>query len=548
MLLRPVYGAGVERFAGFFLLSWGWKRAILSFCVGAFSALAMAPFNTFFILFFTFPILLWLMEATCADPASRWFDRVFKSFLTGWCFGFGYFLAGLWWIGNAFLVEAGQFGWMLPLAVILLPAFLAIFHGVGTVIAAYLWRDDWRRPLALAAGLGLGEYLRGQVLTGFPWNTLGYGALTHELIMQKSALLGVYGVTVLAIMVFSAPGLIALRYGTRQVPVRLFWGFCVLLVAADIGYGWTRLRNSGQEMAPGVSLRLVQPAIDQAAKWSPETQQANMQLLLDLSDGQNPDNGQRLMDTTLLIWPESAFPFVLTRRPDALSAIAQMLPPGTQLVSGALRPEPAMPGEGREPVYNSVFTIDHEGGITGAADKVHLVPFGEYLPFQKWAEATGLEQLTHLRGGFTAGNRRMLLDGGQAGKFLPLICYEIIFSGNIVTGSERPGWLLNVTNDAWFGMTPGPYQHWQQAVIRGVEEGLPVVRVANNGISSVSDANGRIVERIALGMRAIADSPLPLPLPPTLYSKLGNWLFGMIVFVIILVAAFPVSLYNTTRH
>jgi apolipoprotein N-acyltransferase len=536
----------VERSAGHFIVSWGWRRLIAAFSAGALSALAMAPLDFFAVLFVTMPVMLWLMEAVAADPGKGVTARIIPGFATGWWFGFGYFLAGMWWIGNAFLVEAEQFGWMLPIAVVALPAGLACFYGVGAVVTQWLWREDWRRPLALGVGLSLGEVLRGHLFTGFPWNTIGYGALTHEILMQKASLLGLYGVTALAVVVFSAPGLAALYPGLANRQTRVFLVCCALLVAADLTYGWWRLRHADHETVKGVSLRLVQPAIDQSAKWSPETEAANLRLMLDLSAGGDRDAGQ--MEATLLLWPESAFPFILAERPDALSAIGAMLAPGTQLVSGALREESRSLGEARDRVYNSVLVIDDNGVISAAADKVHLVPFGEYLPFQYWSERVGLEQLTHLRGGFTPGRQRKLLNGGDAGRFLPLICYEAIFPGVGAADGARPDWILNITNDAWFGMSPGPHQHWRQTVIRGVEEGLPVVRVANSGISSTSDPYGRIVAQIPLGRRGVADSPLPRRAEPTLYSRHRNRPFWTIVAVLMAIAAFPAALTHTTRH
>ncbi|HSO46383.1 MAG TPA: apolipoprotein N-acyltransferase, partial [Rhizobiaceae bacterium] len=252
--------------------------------------------------------------------------------------------------------------------------------------------------------------------------------------------------------------------------------------------------------------------------------------------------------TSLLVWPETAFPFLLTERRDALSSLSAMIPDGTILVAGAVRVEQPAAGQRGEMAFNSVYTIDTAGEITGAGDKVHLVPFGEYLPLQELAESIGLEQLTRMRGGFEAGSGRTLLDGGSAGRFLPLICYEIIFPGAILDGQERPAFILNLTNDAWFGMTPGPYQHWRQAVLRGVEEGLPVVRSANTGISSVSDPAGRIIASIPLGIRGVADAALPLQLPQTIFARYGNGLFLALLAVFVIVSLISTRRWRVATH
>ena len=528
----------LERIAGYFVLAWGWKRAFCSFLAGAVSALAMPPFDFFVLLFFTIPVLVWLMDATASDPASEWFRRFWQGFKTGWCFGFGYLLAGLWWIGNAFLVEAEDFAWLLPFAVLALPAGLAVFYGLGTGLARLFWKEDWRRILALAGGLALAELARGKLLTGFPWNALGHGAMTNMFTMQKASLFGLYGVTALCLAVFSVGALLAPRTTTGKRRIIVPLTIAIAIIAADFGFGWYRLQANPTRLSDEVELRIVQPAIDQSQKWLPEIQDENFQHLLELSTSKPPGSDAGLSEIDLLIWPETAFPFILTERRDALAALDAMLPDGTILAAGAIRVEPAAPGQSRQRVFNAVYTINSAGEIVGASDKVHLVPFGEYLPFQELAEAAGLEQLTRLPGGFEPGTSRTILDGGMAGDFLPLICYEIIFPGQIIMAENRPAWILNVTNDAWFGRTPGPYQHARQALIRGVEEGLPVIRAANSGISFVADAQGRVLQETALGTRAVLDSPLPLPAPATLYARYRELPLALILafyFIILLV-------------
>jgi apolipoprotein N-acyltransferase len=528
-------GSVIARIAAFFILSWGWKRSASAFIAGAVSALAMPPFDAFPVLFATFPVLVWLLDGIAAEPSRSRLARLRHAFMPGWWFGFGYFLAGLWWIGHAFLVEAETFAWAMPFAVVLLPATLAVFWGLATAFARMFWSDGPGRVAALAAGIALAEYLRGHLFTGFPWNVVGEAAMTFPLTMQKASLLGLYGVTALAAFVFCLPALAADR---KRPANRLLALLALVVVGADIAFGAWRLAANPTSFVDGASIRLVQPAIDQAEKWSPDMEARNFSLLMELSVKATSPQKQGLSGTSLLVWPETAFPFVLTDRRDALAAISAMLPEGTILAAGAVRIEPPAAGNPRERAFNSVYAIGPDGSILGAADKVHLVPFGEYLPFQETAEAIGIEQLTRLRGGFERGSGRVLLDGGATGSFLPLICYEIIFPGEALEGVPRPDFILNLTNDAWFGMTPGPYQHWRQAVLRGVEEGLPVVRSANNGISSVTDANGRVVEGLALGERGVVDSLLPAALLPTIYATYGNSSFFGLLGLLLALAVF----------
>jgi apolipoprotein N-acyltransferase len=259
---------------------------------------------------------------------------------------------------------------------------------------------------------------------------------------------------------------------------------------------------------------------------------------VELSDRPNGAAATRLSDATHLIWPESAFPFFLSRAPDAMAQIAKLLPEGTVLITGAMRPPEVKPTDGFARAYNSVYVIDHDGSILSIYDKVHLVPFGEYLPFQQVLEGLGLMQLTKVKGGFIAGERRKALEVPRAPTFLPLICYEIIFPGKAVPRGERPGWMLNLTNDGWFGISPGPYQHFHQARIRAIEEGLPLVRAANTGISAVVDPLGRVVRSLPLGTEGVLDAPLPRALRPTFYANWGDGPPGtVVVMALILVLA-----------
>jgi apolipoprotein N-acyltransferase len=236
-----------------------------------------------------------------------------------------------------------------------------------------------------------------------------------------------------------------------------------------------------------------------------------------------------LRGVTLLIWPESAFPFFLTREPDALSMIANMLAPNTTLITGAARLAEPAPGRSDKRAYNSVYVIDHSGAILATYDKLHLVPFGEYLPFQDLLERAGLTQLTSVPGGFLPGAQRRRIAVPGAPDMLPLICYEAIFPGEAVPAGERPSWLLNLTNDAWFGISSGPYQHFQQARIRSIEEGLPLVRAANSGISAVIDPFGRVISALPLGHDGLLDAALPRAAQITIYARIGDFLFGVAV-------------------
>lgn len=521
---------------------------MLAVVVGAVTALGLAPYHALPVLFFTLPVLVWLLDGAVAPAGSRGFFGMFRrywpAFRTGWLFGFGYLLAGMWWVGKAFLVDADEFLWLMPLAVIALPAGLALFYGVGAALARLAWGDGWVRLVALASALTLAEWLRGTVLTGLPWNTLGMIFMPTPMFMQTASLVGLYGVTFLTVFVGSAPAIFAPGAdaypgtGTRKPRrMRRVLAASFVFTVAHVGYGFVVLSNAKEEMQPGINLRIVQPGLLQSEKWEPENEPEIMQRYFDLSNADRGPKAASVASFTHIIWPESAFPFVLTQRRDVLASIASMLPSGTTLITGAMRLEVAADAPNGRRIFNSLYAIDDDGEIAAAYDKTRLLPFGEFLPFQDILESAGLQQLTQLRGGFAQGSRRSTIAFGATPAFLPLICYEVIFPGRVRGSGEAPQWIVNVTNDAWFGETAGPHQHAHQTRIRAVEEGLPVARAANSGISMIVDSYGRVVSSLGLGERGVVDGPLPQSVGPTTFARIGNMtvILGVCLLLLLLV-------------
>jgi apolipoprotein N-acyltransferase len=520
------------------VLSWGWRRAAIAFVAGAASALALAPINAFPILFLTFPVAIWLIEGSSAGRLGG----VITAAIAGWWFGFGYFVAGLYWMGFAFLVDAKTFAWLIPFAVLGLPAGLAFFTAAAIALARALWTRGPARILALAVALTAAEWLRGHILTGFPWNALGY-TLTGPLVLaQASALVGLWGLTFLAVWLFASPAVLADEPSDTRRPWRVV-GIPLAIVAALAAYGAIRLARTPTQFVDGVKLRIMQPNLTQDEKFNYSARQQVMAKYLALSDRSAGPGATGVKDVTHLIWPESAFPFFLTREPDAMAQIANLLPPGSVLIVGAARAATNAPTPGVIRAYNSIYVIDHDGAILSVYDKMHLVPFGEYLPFQDFLESLGLLQLTKVKGGYIPGTARKPISLPRTPAFLPLICYEIVFPGEAVPRGERPAWLVNVTNDGWFGQTSGPYQHLQQARVRAIEEGLPLVRAANTGVSAVIDPVGRIVRSLPLGQEGVLDAPLPKPVDPTVYVRFGDGPFGLAML-----AAFALVLARRLRR
>ena len=494
----------MEDLAAHLILLWGWRRALVAFLAGAIAVLGQAPYDFFPACFVSFTVLVWLLDGVAPEEGGGLAARWRASFAVGWWFGFGYFLAGLWWVGQALLVDADQFAWALPLAVLGLPAVLAVFYGVATLLARLAWSEGLGRVAALAAGFGIAEWLRTFVLTGFPWNAVGYAAMPLPLLMQSVQLVGLAGMNVLAVFIFAAPSLLA---GRQHLRIGL--AACLLLAAAHAGYGYLRLAAVPDPAeAKRLPVRIVQPSVSQAGKWDVGERTRIMETLLSLTR-RPPSQGRPKPE--LVVWPETAVPFVITERPEALAAIGAALDAGQTLFLGAVRSEAAATG-GEEPrYYNAVVAIDGSGEIVDAADKVHLVPFGEYMPFEATLKLAGLSTVAETVGGFSAGSARRTLEVPGGVVALPLICYEIIFPDLLDDGSAVADIIVNVTNDAWFGDTPGPYQHFRQAQVRAVEAGLPLIRSANNGISAVLDDKGRVLDAFALDAVGILDVELAVP-------------------------------------
>jgi len=520
-----------NRIAYAVVLASGWRRAIIAFLAGAASALALAPVNAWPILFLTFPLLVWLVDGSAAGRRSG----AVAAAVAGWCFGFGYFLTGLYWVGYAFLVDAKTFGWLLPVAVTGLPAYLALYTGLGAAAARLIWVRGPLRVLALAAMLTGAEWLRGHLLSGFPWNAFGY-ALTEPLALAQSvSLVGVWGLTFLTVAICASPAVLADDAADTPHPRRVPL-IGILLLVALASFGVVRLSQHPTETVPNVKLRIMQPNLQQDDKFNYAAKAEVMQHYLRLSDRTTGPQSNGVHDFTVLIWPESAFPFFLTREPDALAEIVGLLKPSTELITGAVRAAPG--ASSADPrAYNSVYVIDPDGSIRAIYDKVHLVPFGEYLPLGRILERLGLRNLTKQLGGFLAGDRRRTMDVPGAPKVLPLICYEAIFPGAAVPSGERPGWLVNVTNDGWFGISSGPFQHFQQARVLAIAEGLPLVRAANTGISAVVDPVGRIVASLPLGAESVLDASLPRAIAPTVYVRFGDSAFVLFMVVSLMAVA-----------
>ncbi|UXM95764.1 apolipoprotein N-acyltransferase [Bartonella sp. HY329] len=489
----------------------GIRRQLVAFFFGALMAFALAPFYLFFLCFISFPILIWLIDGVV--ESQKGFKKYALVALTGWSFGFGYFVFGLWWLSSAMFVDLATYYWAIPFAIFGLPAFLALYYGLATLFATLLnWRS-YGRIVTLSLTFGVVEWLRGVAFTGFPWNSIGYTAMPDLYSMQIASLISVLGVNFLAVLVYATPAVIADKKG-----LKLPFALAALLIFFDLGFGAYRLSFAPSEYAKGneVVVRLVQPSIDQSQKQDMVLARQSYDQLVVLSTEDNPLTTK---NPDIIIWPETALPYYLDHTPGLVEDIAALLSEGQLLLTGSVRL--VYNEDGKQSYYNSMQVINQEGEIIAFADKAHLVPFGEYMPFGEFFKKFGLTAIAEAVGGYSAASEHKTLTLLDNLTILPLICYEAIFSNEMDYRGPPPNVLLNLTNDAWFGQTPGPWQHFQQARLRAVEQNMPLLRATNNGITAVIDPYGRIIKQIDQNRVAYLDAPIPSYRAPN-WHKISN--------------------------
>ncbi|MCP5432955.1 MAG: apolipoprotein N-acyltransferase [Alphaproteobacteria bacterium] len=498
----------------------GAVRYGLAFVAGALSALALAPFNAVPVLLLTFPVLVLLIDG--AGPGGAGLRRA--GFL-GWFFGFGYFLALLHWLAYPFLVDADRFAWMMPLGVAVLPAGLALFTAAAFVAARASWTPGPQRVIVFAIALAGSEWLRGHMFTGFPWGLVGYAWTSVLPVAQAASVVGSYGLSFLTALAAASPAALASPPGSawgvlRRPAAMPVLSFCLV---AGIAVAGSLALLEARPVTGDLRLRIVQPNVPQDQKWVPSNQGWIWDRLVTLTAA--PPGSE--MRRTLVLWPESAVPFVLARSEPALAQVGRILGPDTILAAGSNRVE----GKGAERhVYNSVHIVNGDGSILATYDKHRLVPFGEYLPFRPLLAAVGLRKLTEGIG-FSEGRALQTLVVPGLPALGPLVCYEAIFPGAVADPVRRPGLLVNLTDDSWFGPYSGPRQHLAIARMRAIEEGLPLARAANTGISALIDSYGRVVQSLGLGEIGVIEADLPATAHRTLYSRIGDLGFLALLFL-----------------
>ena len=510
--------------AEFVILSHGWPRALLLIVAGILTALSAPPLFILPALFVGLPVLVWALDG--AERYQGFWSRLFgPAFRIGFWFGLGYFASSLHWIGFAFLVDGGWLLALMPVAVLALAAVLALFWGIGVAVAHLMWSEGMARLFSLSACLALAEFARGHLFTGLPFDLVGYALTANVEMMQAASLVGAYGLTFAAILIGAVPAVIW-PSGERSLPMRLLPAAAAVgLLILQYGWGFYRVSSTQVELRQDMVVRLVQPAVPQDLKWQAFARDKIVGDLLDLSASRTSPTDPGLDGVTHLIWPETALPFILADGPEYLAQIASALPDGLILLTGAPRKELEEGSVDFGRLYNSILAISSDGEVISSYDKSHLVPFGEYLPFQEQLRQFGLKQFVAGDDGWTAGETRRVMALPATPPIMPLICYEAAFSGDLGAATREAELIVVATNDAWFDGSIGLEKNFHHARLRAVEEGLPLIRSANSGVSAVIDPLGRIGARLNEREVGAINAVPALAFPPTFFARYGDMPF-----------------------
>lgn len=490
-----------------------WLKLALAVLIGAIAAFGLAPFGAWWATLAALAMVPWMMA-----PLTR----ARQAFGLGWALGLGYFAHALLWIIEPFFVDPERHAWMAPFALVFLAGGLALFWGAAFWTAHRYAHTLTTRVWLLIGTFSFFEFARAYVFTGFPW-----AALAQIWVDEDAALLlawvGPHGLALVTMAASLSAGLLVV--GPRQA--RALWN---LTPAAGLAAAvWCAQAAAPQVTQTGHIVRLIQPNAPQHQKWDPAHMPTFFERQIEFTAAPAAP-GQPRPD--LIVWPETSVPVWLNNAEPALIRIATAAD-GAALALGIRRFEGAR-------IYNSMVYLDEKGQAQGVYDKHHLVPFGEYVPFGDLMARFGIHGFATNSGqGFSSGPGPKVLSMGALGNALPLICYEAVFPNDINASTERPDFLLQVTNDAWFGARSGPYQHLAQARMRAIEQGVPLMRAANTGVSAMIDPLGRITDSLPLGQAGFVDAGLAAPLPSTLYSRTSDWLaFAAVILLMLAVAAF----------
>jgi len=493
----------------------------IPFILGFFTSFSFSPYNFTFINFLTFPVLLYLLNV---GKKFKLNNKYF--FLIGWFFGFGYFLSGLYWISISLTYEE-IFRYLIPFAVILVPAFLAIFYGISTLILKKFVSKKISFILFFSLVFSILEFIRGSVLSGFPWNLIAYSWSWSLEIIQVISIIGTYSLNLISITIFSLPFILFVK--TKYSKKYWFLCFLLILFATNYFYGFKVLSQSEEKNIKkhDFIIKIISPNIDLKEFLKSENNDVTIKKLIELS---NPQVDQK----TIFIWPEGMLSSIYLNEIKKYHKIFSKAFSNLHLIILGINNLEYK--NNIESVYNSLAIVDNNLNLISSYNKNKLVPFGEFLPMEKYFQKLGLKKITYGYKSFSKGKQRNVINIKNKYydfKLLPLICYEIIYSGKINIKKQNVDFIINISEDGWFGNSIGPHQHFSHSIFRAIEEGKNIIRSANNGISAYIDSNGIILTKLESTQKGVIEINNYKKLDKTFFSKFGNKIFFYFILIYI---------------
>jgi len=494
---------------------------IIPFLLGLFTSFSLPPYNFLIINFITFPILLLFFIYNCKK--SKWI-----SFKIGWLFGFGYFVSNLYWITNALTFEE-IFKPLIPFALILIPLFLGVFYGFGTLICSFFnLGKNFSTILIFATIFSVIEFIRGFVLGGFPWNIIVYSWTNYLNSIQILSLIGTYSFNLISITIFSLPFLIFFK---KEIKFKIFIVlFLLFILICNSFYGYKKIKNDEKLYTEfkDFKIKIISPKISINRFFQPNNEGIIIEELIELS---NPN----ISHNTIFVFPEGALAGVNLNKLKSFKEIFLKKYSEKHTIIMGINTEKKL--ENSSKIYNSMVVLDNELNLLYEYNKNKLVPFGEFLPLEKYLGKIGLKKVTQGYQSFSSGNsRELIFIDDKKFNFIPLICYEIIYSGKIYPILDDTSFIINISEDGWFGNSIGPYQHFSHSIFRAIEEGKNVIRASNNGISAFIDSNGIIVNKKESTEKGVIEVNNYKDIKKTLFSKYGNKIF--FYFIIFYISLF----------
>jgi len=497
------------------------------FLLGAITILGFAPYNLTFINFFTFSILLFLISKVKKSTQSKYRNKKSNRyfFYLGCSFGFGFFLLGNYWIAIS-LTHDEMFKGLIPFALILIPLFLSLFFGLAILLVGTFVEKDISFILFFSLVFSIFEFLRGNLFTGFPWNLISYTWSWSTEIVQILSLIGAYSLSLISITFFCIPFLF---FKKEFVLKNIFFVlFCLIIFIGNYSYGKFKLNNSNYKFDKEINVKIISPNFS-LKDYNNQSEEFQIKRLIKISD---PKKDKK----TLFIWPEGIFYQSYLEDIKKYRNLFKDKFSENHLIILGINNFTSINNIDDQKYFNSLAVLNYKLEILSLYNKINLVPFGEFLPFEKTLSKFGLKKITPGYSSFSSGDERMMINlGSQFNEklILPLICYEIIYPAKIKKANQLPDLVVNISEDAWFGQSIGPQQHFTKAIYRSIEEGVFIARSANKGISAFINPNGKVLKSLNTGESGNIELNFPYFNQPTLFSNHGNKIFFLIILLYI---------------